>query len=241
MIVACMSVREIKREVNRNRGLKSLNTTKHFMICHWDLDALTKWTVKRVLKFMYHFCLPLEAKNQQINAIRKILLANNFPWVGTRDLGVSSALPQYLLLDRTNQVCEVVSPAADVCVSAFNQNLSDLLKLKLLLNVYEHKYKHTHIKWTHAQNPCIFQVTNFKNQQYLKPPQFCMSLAHLLLSLCVVTSVYISACPHGCAAQSPHPSTAWCPSLLLSLPLVHVFPSQAAEAEEGWDEDPERH
>lgn len=198
-----MSVREIKREVNRNRGLKSLNTTKHFMICHWDLDALTKWTVKRVLKFMYHFCLPLEAKNQQINAIRKILLANNFPWVGTRDLGVSSALPQYLLLDRTNQVCEVVSPAADVCVSAFNQNLSDLLKLKLLLNVYEHKYKHTH-----KMNSCSKSLY-FPGHQFQEPAiSETSSILHVsrppfALPMCCNVSLYFCLSPRLCGPVPP--------------------------------------
>lgn len=99
----------------------------------------------------------------------------------------------------------------------------------------------THIKWAHARNPCMFRVTSSKKPAisgassflHVSRPPFALSL-----SICCNVSLY-SACPS--LHPSPHPFTAWCPSFLLSLPLVHLFPSQAAEAEEGWDEDPERH
>lgn len=59
MIVACMSVREIKREVNRNQGLKSL----------YDLPLRFR-CINQMMEEKIHvpFCLPLEAKKQQINA-----------------------------------------------------------------------------------------------------------------------------------------------------------------------------
>lgn len=208
------------------------------MIRHWGLDALTKCLTvsKRFWKFLYHFCLPLERqkkewkkKKKKKNSrstpqlIRKKLLANNFPRVGTHDLGVSSTFPQYLLLDQTNQVCKVVRPER---VCAFNLYLSDLLKLKLVLNVYKHKHKHTH-KISYSKSMYFQGHLFLKNQQYLKPPRFCMSLVRYLLALsvCCDVSLYFCLSPWLCAPPPTPPQPDVRPFSSLSL-LFTCYPQR---------------
>lgn len=85
------------------------------------------------------------------------------------------------------------------------------------------------------QKPAISETSSFLHV----PCPFFALFFYLLW--CQSIFLPVPAAVRPSLRPSPHPSTAWCPSFLLFLPRVHLFPSKAAEAEEGWDEDPERH
>lgn len=133
MILACMNVREIKREVNRNQGLKSINKT---IRC---INQIIK-KCPTVLKICVQFLLP--TRGQKTSRSMPFRKKHSQPITFA---GVSPALPQYLLLNQTNQAFKVVNPAACVCASAFNQFLSGSPQTKISIKcVRTQAQTHTH-------------------------------------------------------------------------------------------------